>query len=562
MLGVLIYVIALVPLVHSERSKQQPEESVPTICVGNFCYSLQRERRKFNMARNICKGGLGDAMTVRSTVAAEAISVLLQSVSDHQGENFWIGLQLHQKTCPGDTTRLRAYRWVDGDSNSDYSNWGALSTTCGPRCVTVSKGGTWQDRPCNEKVDGVLCEFRYDGMCKSLRVDNGSLTYRTPFGTESSDLSELPPGTVASVAPSGLRFECKGRGNGTWAWDSQTPAPWDCEVENGGCDHTCESQGGPRCRCFPGHELNQDNQSCSLVDPCQGTDCQHFCFVESGSPFCMCQDGYRLAADGRRCEDVDECMQNPCEQRCVNTAGSFACQCFSGFYLSSANKCEDINECAQTPGLCQHKCANTIGSFNCICYSRYELDPNDQRLCIFHCETNTNPCEARGTGDRLDCPVGYILDDDVKKCFDINECNSDMCDHLCTNTFGSFKCACQPGYQLQADGTTCESEDGSGSSDTIPTSEPTLRPTLPTDHVAGAGLSLGVVLGSIFAIAVVILILAGLGHHLLKKRGKWQTSTKYKSANLEQDVNLSQVTSGDDHKQQSQYTDDKSNVGT
>lgn len=154
MLAALVCLCALVPLVQSERSspQQKPEEPVPTICVANICYSLQRERRKFNMARSICKGGRGDAMTVRSTVAAEAISVLLGAGERQDLGNFWIGLQLHQKVCSDNATRLKGYRWVDGDADSDYSNWGAVVKGCGHRCVTVSsRDETWTDRPCNEK---------------------------------------------------------------------------------------------------------------------------------------------------------------------------------------------------------------------------------------------------------------------------------------------------------------------------------------------------------------------------------------------------------------------------
>ena len=40
---------------------------------------------------------------------------------------------------------------------------------------------------------------------------------------------------------------------------------------------------------------------------------------------------------------------------------------------------------------------------------------------------------------------------------DINECyeRSDDCDHLCTNTIGSYNCSCRDGYYLHQDGKTC-----------------------------------------------------------------------------------------------------------
>lgn len=39
---------------------------------------------------------------------------------------------------------------------------------------------------------------------------------------------------------------------------------------------------------------------------------------------------------------------------------------------------------------------------------------------------------------------------------DINECaSSNICDHDCTNTIGSYTCSCRNGYQLNNDGRTC-----------------------------------------------------------------------------------------------------------
>lgn len=40
---------------------------------------------------------------------------------------------------------------------------------------------------------------------------------------------------------------------------------------------------------------------------------------------------------------------------------------------------------------------------------------------------------------------------------DINECmeNTDACDHLCSNTVGSYTCRCHTGYRLASDGLTC-----------------------------------------------------------------------------------------------------------
>ena len=46
--------------------------------------------------------------------------------------------------------------------------------------------------------------------------------------------------------------------------------------------------------------------------------------------------------------------------------------------------------------------------------------------------------------------IHYITDRD--------ECQVSPCDHLCTDTEGSFECSCMLGYELQADGLTCKGE--------------------------------------------------------------------------------------------------------
>ena len=42
---------------------------------------------------------------------------------------------------------------------------------------------------------------------------------------------------------------------------------------------------------------------------------------------------------------------------------------------------------------------------------------------------------------------------------DTNEClSSDLnqCDHICTNTNGSYTCSCNTGYRLLVDGKSCQ----------------------------------------------------------------------------------------------------------
>ncbi|XP_067942878.1 uncharacterized protein [Watersipora subatra] len=51
--------------------------------------------------------------------------------------------------------------------------------------------------------------------------------------------------------------------------------------------------------------------------------------------------------------------------------------------------------------------------------------------------------------------TGKGLFNEIPKCVDTNECNSDPCEQYCTNTPGSYYCSCGLEYELSADGHNC-----------------------------------------------------------------------------------------------------------
>ncbi|XP_066271630.1 uncharacterized protein [Branchiostoma lanceolatum] len=74
--------------------------------------------------------------------------------------------------------------------------------------------------------------------------------------------------------------------------------------------------------------------------------------------------------------------------------------------------------------------------------------------------TDTYYCIIR----QIDRDLGYLKHSKIS-CItspisphDIDECLGENggCDHICTNTEGSFQCSCHPGYLLNADGLTCD----------------------------------------------------------------------------------------------------------
>ena len=94
-------------------------------------------------------------------------------------------------------------------------------------------------------------------------------------------------------------------------------------------------------------------------------------------------------------------------------------------------------------------CGNTIGSFTCTCGSGYQLDENGMNC--------SGKIQIQTTFDQhwkyaSVCAVLHV---------DINECGSDdsnNCDEnaQCSNTDGSYTCACNPGYT--GDGVICASK--------------------------------------------------------------------------------------------------------
>ena len=95
----------------------------------------------------------------------------------------------------------------------------------------------------------------------------------------------------------------------------------------------------------------------------------------------------------------------------------------------------DINECNTNNGGCDTTCTNTVGSYECSCNTGYELN-ND----LHHCD-----------GKKMYSII------DFKLLIEINECDrgTDLCEHTCTNTAGSYYCSCNTGYYLETNNYNC-----------------------------------------------------------------------------------------------------------
>ncbi|XP_067152686.1 epidermal growth factor-like protein 6 isoform X1 [Apteryx mantelli] len=188
--------------------------------------------------------------------------------------------------------------------------------------------------------------------------------------------------------------------------------------------------------------------------------CRHGCkYGECMGPNkCQCFPGFT----GKTCnQDLNECglKPRPCEHRCMNTHGSYKCYCLNGYMLMPDGKCASSRTCAIVN--CQYGCEEVKGEVQCLCPSDgLQLGPNG-RTCIDidECSTGKALCSYNRRcintfgSYYCKCQLGYELKyvNGHYNCVDVNECvaNTHKCNiHAeCLNTQGSFKCKCKQGYR-------------------------------------------------------------------------------------------------------------------
>ncbi|GAB1291075.1 Fibulin-2 [Apodemus speciosus] len=92
--------------------------------------------------------------------------------------------------------------------------------------------------------------------------------------------------------------------------------------------------------------------------------------------------------------------------------------------------------------------------------SEGHADDND--LDLAHGETEMASREALSLGTEAELP-NSLPGDDQDECLLLP---GELCQHLCINTVGSYRCACFPGFELQGDGRTCRPDGGAPQLDT------------------------------------------------------------------------------------------------
>ena len=149
------------------------------------------------------------------------------------------------------------------------------------------------------------------------------------------------------------------------------------------------------------------------------------------------------------------CSENNgnCDQICHDTPAGAICSCRPGYQLDSPSgtKCNDIDECQLKTHCCAQKCVNNEGSFECSCNAGFRLSLDgcsclgNKRILSFI----LIQCDHLFTSVYPSINQYYFTPPTLFPCLDIDECEeNNQCDHICINSAGSFRCACELGFKL------------------------------------------------------------------------------------------------------------------
>lgn len=351
--------------------------------------------------------------------------------------------------------------------------------------VSVSRGRnvsvSW--RPCRDPLSGFLCQYALEEPCGVLWAGaRAQVKYTSHLDFDVEDSETFPQGTIATATQLGGKYPDSKHVcfSGDWV-----PAPWSCEVLRGGCDHDCTSTAPTvhRCTCPAGRTLHQNSITCT-GDPCREDPC---------------------TGEGEEC-DV--------------TQGGYNCTCKDGF-LREEGVCVDVSVCLK----CEHlRCDKHNGVYTCVCRDGFRVSPHDPTKCEVICTGRDCPATCVLNDNNLHqcfCPDGYIQDvpdsrNSTPFCTDINECDTEPCEHKCENVYGGYRCLCDDGFTLHDDEYTCvpveeDQDDGSGSTPPYPPTPAGARPAAVPSYIKT---------GSVLGITVFMALCGALLYFLIRNAVK------------------------------------------
>ncbi|ULU04994.1 hypothetical protein L3Y34_017620 [Caenorhabditis briggsae] len=236
------------------------------------------------------------------------------------------------------------------------------------------------------------------------------------------------------------------------------PLRWKCDSEVDCKDHSDERN----CSSVQHTCKLAEEFACKTVNKCISKS-----FVCDGE--FDCSDG----TDEDDCDDQrKECKKG--EWTCPATFGAYGAESGLVLCIPETLRCNGEEDCpdggdekncsAEKPETCKEGTEFTCPSTPLQCLEMTKLCTNsrfdcgdgnmsvcDQQKLIGLCKAGSDGCICRKSyvkgNDVCHCKEGYKLGNG--QCIDIVECETPgVCDQICLNTPGSYRCACHAGYQL------------------------------------------------------------------------------------------------------------------
>ncbi|XP_033127863.1 low-density lipoprotein receptor-related protein 2-like [Anneissia japonica] len=273
------------------------------------------------------------------------------------------------------------------------------------------------------------------------------------------------------------------------------PLSWVCDSENDCGDNSDEDSSEVDCtsstcgasyftcqipkpgfsRCIP------NRWQCDGESDCEDAEDEENCEREScGAGEFACTNGLCIPSSWE-CDHDNDCgdqsdERNDCDYDTCASGIEFSCN--NGRCITSSWKCDGFDDCRD--GSDEADCSTVApfcpageflcGNTNCIsatlvCNKIDDCqDQSDEEHCgINECDNAAaNQC-AHGCVDlptsfRCTCEDGYKLAADGRACEDINECEETpwVCSQICSNAFGTYSCRCVEGYAAEDNGAKCK----------------------------------------------------------------------------------------------------------